>query len=323
MAHGSAAAAPGARQNGQADLERRLPPPPVGKGRPARGDGVGELAQLGLAPMAGVAGDLLAPVFAIDEQPVRRLADDARLAGDDIEPEEGLAPRLAALRPARLALLRPRDLAVGVDRAGEARRSRKGASAGLRQAPFADVPGELGDIEIAVAVEGQRRRGAFLEFQQCAEVPFGVEMPIGPPGHAADAPNPSAADEADDVDHVGSLAVDQPPTLAGHKLRCEPRALQPVIEVEGVDLDQPPEPAARYHLADRLDRRLIDLGMTLQELDAVRLRGRDHAVAFPQRHGHRLFADDMLAVPGGADRVLRVFGVRRCDPNRVDVMAPA
>ncbi len=47
MAHGSATAAAGARQDGQADLERRLPPSPVGEGRPARGDGVGELAQLG------------------------------------------------------------------------------------------------------------------------------------------------------------------------------------------------------------------------------------------------------------------------------------
>ena len=152
---------------------------------------------------------------------------------------------------------------------------------------------------------------------------LGIEIGICAPGDAAHALDHAATDETHDIHQMRPLAVDQPAALGGVELGRQARALQPIVGIKRADLDDLADPPARNHLADRLDGRLVDLRMALQELDPVLARRRDHAVAFPQSHRHGLFADDMLAVAGGADRVLCMQGIGGRYPDRVDVVLGA
>src|SRR6185437_13460614 len=108
--------------------------------------------------------NLLATILGIDVKPVRRLADDATLAAHDIEAEERHVP--LGVVP-HLRLIAGEDVIGLLLLAGGASAARLGLFepriAACLLPALTDEPGELGDVEIAVAVEADRRDRAVLE----------------------------------------------------------------------------------------------------------------------------------------------------------------
>src|SRR5581483_8821295 len=308
-------------QHGQADLERGFAPATVQERRPVFLDRFLQRFELGGAALVLGAGNLLLAVLGIDEEAVRRLPDDAVLASDDRDAEKGLGRAF----PSRPFLGRPRMgvFVFHIDGAFEPLAGHMLAETVLRQpfAAFADAPGQLGDVEKAVAVKDAGGGAAVFEFQESREVAFGIEILVVAPSDGPHALHHAAADVADDVDHMRALAKDDAAADAGIDLGGEARALQPVVGVPAVDLDDFAEPAAGHNLPDFLDGGPINFRVALYQLDAVRVGRLDHAIDFFQCHCRGLLHDDMNAALRRGNRVLRVADIGRRDPNSVDLAA--
>src|SRR6202035_4475633 len=238
-------------QHGDADLKCRLSPSPVGKCRTILHHRLMELAQLGAAPLVGRARYFFAAALRVNVDPARRLPDDSAPAGHDGQAEERLIGAFAD-RPlfggAGLAVLG--ELIDGADETPFRLALIRFADA---LAAFTDAPGQLGDIEESVAVEHQGRAGSILELEECRVIAFSGEILVRPPGRRPQALDQSAAEEAHDIDLVRALPKADAAADAGVDFRGEPRALQPIIEVPGADLDDGPQPAATHDLADFLN----------------------------------------------------------------------
>src|SRR6185312_7568042 len=117
--------------------------------------------------------DFLAAILGIDVKPVRRLADDAALAAHDGEAEER---HLALGEIPRMRLIAGEDvvrLLLLAGGAGAARLRLLEPWIGACLLPaLADEPGQLGDVEIAVAVEADRCDRAVLEGDERGEIAF-------------------------------------------------------------------------------------------------------------------------------------------------------
>ena len=148
-------------------------------------------------------------------------------------------------------------------------------------------------------------------------------MLVGPPADAAHGLNHAATEETDDIDQMRALAVDDAAAFGGIQFRCKTRALQPIVVVHGADLHDAAQPAAANHIPHGADRCTVNLRVALEIFDAVGLAGPQHAVAFGQRHRHRLFTNDVLAVTRRGDDMLGMKCVGRRDPDCVDPIGAA
>src|SRR5260370_23670033 len=168
----------GRLQHGDADLKGGLAPSPIGKCRAILHDRLMELAQLGAAPRVGRARNFLTAPFRVNVDAARRLPDDAALAGHDGQAEERLLGALAdglLLGGAGGAVFGDR-----IDRAGETVFLPASLRLADALAAFADAPGQLGNIEEAVAVEHQGGAGSIIELEERRVIAFGGEILIRP-----------------------------------------------------------------------------------------------------------------------------------------------
>ena len=142
---------------------------------------------------------------------------------------------------------------------------------------------------------------------------LGHPIPVRPP-HA---PQLSVADEADAIDLVGRVAVDNASALARLQVLALPGAEQPAVRRVGVDCPQLAQLAGADDLAGHPDPVGIGLRVSGQQLHVVAVGNRDHLLDLLQRDRHRLLHHDVLAGIGQDRRVGGVISIRRREPDRL------
>src|SRR6185503_4480171 len=216
-------------------------------------------------------------------------------AADDRETEEGLRPRRPAVPVARAAitqlLLEHRLVATAGQRA-----ARRAIGAEIDHgAALADGKAELGTAEAIVAAIDRGADGPALELEKGGMGALGRPAGIPAPGHGAHAAHQPAADQADEIELMGTLAQHDAAAEPRLELLRDSRPVDPVRVVPIVQhLQRAQRPAAHEspHLADR---RLVAEGMADHEDAAGLVRRCDHRrrLLEPDRHG--LLGYDMLA----------------------------
>jgi hypothetical protein len=247
------------------------------------------------------------------------LPDVAAIAAHDRQAEEGLERRGRRNRRFRPPAFR-RRLFIGMKRRGRAR-ERTAIFGALLPAPFADVEAKLRARQVAVAVVNGRGCGAVRELQPGRVGAGRSPRRVPVEGRGAHAFQEPAAEQADDVELVGALPVNDAAAKPGIEFVGTARPVDPVGEAPRVNHAQPAEVAAGDDLAHGPDGQVVAVRMPHQEHDPRSFRRGDHGLRAGQGRRHRLFGQHMLSRGAGEDHMFAVQFGRRSDVDGVEVTA--
>ena len=133
----------------------------------------------------------------------------------------------------------------------------------------------------------------------------------------------ATGEQPHNVDLVRALAEHDPAATRRVEFLRAPRAVQEVGEIERSDHAHAAVGAARDQLSRPPVWRIEAVAVAHDQLHTRGADCVDHRRAFDERQRHRLFDEDVLAVPGRRDDVLGVKLMRCGDVNRVHVRVRA
>ena len=111
----------------------------------------------------------------------------------------------------------------------------------------------------------------------------------------------------------------QPFALRGIQLLQAARSVEPIAEEQRVDRPWQTQDSATDNLRHLADRRIQALGVAHDQSHAIARDSGNHPVGLREAQRQRFVEDDLLAVLGGDDGMLRVQTIRGQDVDRVQV----